>query len=270
MSRPKKPGLEYFPKDVDFYEDFKIIDLLTQYGAVGVTVFDFVLSRIYREGYYLELPIERLALLAVRAIGSRWVTKELAINVITYCGDIGLFRVDLLKKGVYTSAGIQRRYEAITARRKFHRGNYWILDENGKEYPESLLSDASNKVNVTETGVNVTETPVNVAEMTTKEKKTKEKKSKEKGAAVIATLNDCGFQINSHIVDVISSLEDDYGEVWVCEAIRRASDNGVRTIRYVEGILRRWDEKGKMDDKHQPGNKPDRDKEPVLFADEYI
>ena len=74
MPRPPKRGLDYFGKDVDFYEDFKIIDLLSEYGPVGVVIYDFLLTQIYKNGYYLELPIDKAALLAVRAIGSRSVS----------------------------------------------------------------------------------------------------------------------------------------------------------------------------------------------------
>ena len=135
MPRPPKKGLHYFPKDADFYEDYKIIDLLSEYGPAGILVYEYLLTRIYREGYRLELPIDKAALLAVRAIGSRWIKKEFAINVIHYCGDIGLFRVDLLKRGVITSSAIQRRYQEVktTLRHKFQKDKYWILDEMTKK-----------------------------------------------------------------------------------------------------------------------------------------
>ena len=59
MPRPPKRGLDYFGKDVDFYEDFKIIDLLSEHGPVGVVIYDFLLTQIYKNGYYLELPIDK-------------------------------------------------------------------------------------------------------------------------------------------------------------------------------------------------------------------
>ena len=54
MARPIKKGLSYFPKDVDYYEDFKIMDLMNEYGPLGQTIYDVVISMIYREGYFLE------------------------------------------------------------------------------------------------------------------------------------------------------------------------------------------------------------------------
>lgn len=41
---PKKPGLTYYPKMLDFYEDDKIFDLLDEYGPLGVTIYDCILS----------------------------------------------------------------------------------------------------------------------------------------------------------------------------------------------------------------------------------
>lgn len=182
MPRPPKKGLHYFPKDTDFYEDYKIIELLSEYGPAGVLVYEYLLTRIYREGYCLELPIDKAALLAVRAIGSRWIKKEFAISVIHYCGDIGLFRVDLLKRGVITSSAIQRRYQEVktTLRHKFQKDKYWILDENDEEVAYPLLSAPKNADKCTETGDKCTETNDNCTFIDTKEKKNKEKKSKEK------------------------------------------------------------------------------------------
>ena len=56
--RPKK-GLDWFKKDVSYYEDFKVMDLINEYGPLGSTIFDCILCMIYREGYYLEVPRSR-------------------------------------------------------------------------------------------------------------------------------------------------------------------------------------------------------------------
>ena len=51
MPRPPKKGLAYFPKDVDFYQDEKIVELGMKYGPLGLTIYDVLLTLIYREGY---------------------------------------------------------------------------------------------------------------------------------------------------------------------------------------------------------------------------
>lgn len=184
MPRPPKRGLDYFGKDVDFYEDFKIIDLLSEHGPVGVVIYDFLLTQIYKNGYYLELPIDKAALLAVRAVGSRWLKKDQAINVIHYCGDIGLFRVDLLDAGIFTSAGIQKRYAEVTSKRVINRKEYWVLDAENQEMKEKCAEPVLNapffRVSEEETSVSGAETPVSDAEMQQKKKKKEKQEKKEK------------------------------------------------------------------------------------------
>ncbi len=178
MARPPKKSLDYFPKDVNFYDDDKIIDLLDEYGPVGVTVYDVILTLVYKNGYYLEIPVSKLATLIVRIIGSKWIRqKDFVVRVIDYCADIGLFDNALLAQNVITSEGIQRRYSEITVRNKVDISKYWLLKKNvcstvGDSTPEKIVS-------VTETPVIVTETPVIVTEtMSIKEKENKEKEMK--------------------------------------------------------------------------------------------
>ena len=78
-------------------------------------------------------------------------------------------------------------------------------------------------------------------------------------AAVMKTLEECGFQINQYLASQILSLIDDFGDIWVTEAIRRASDANVRNIRYIAGILRSWQEKGGIDERN-PKCSTDSDK----------
>ena len=47
MGRKPKTGLDYFPKDVDYYDDFNIMDLMNEYGPLGQTIYDVVLCMIY-------------------------------------------------------------------------------------------------------------------------------------------------------------------------------------------------------------------------------
>ena len=39
MGRKPKTGLDYFPKDVDYYDDFNIMDLMNEYGPLGQTIY---------------------------------------------------------------------------------------------------------------------------------------------------------------------------------------------------------------------------------------
>lgn len=174
MARPPKQGLDYFPKNVEFYNDFKIMDLLALHGPIGVTVYEVILTEVYRNGYYLAEPIDRVAIKIVRIIGNKWVQKRFVSQVILDCGDLGLFETTLLKHGVITSVGIQRRYATVTSRNKANKDKYWLIDEDG----QPLLSASKNPVTATETAVSATETHVNDAVIPQKESKGNETKQK--------------------------------------------------------------------------------------------
>ena len=179
MARPTKKGLAYFPKDVDFYQDEKIVDLGMKYGPLGLTVFDVLLTLVYREGYYLELPLRKVGQMIVRTVGESWFRKtgmsavDLSVEVILYCAEIGLINAPLVRQNVITSVGIQTRYAAVTARNKVNLTNYWLLDK--RTVDEVLESAPKKRVSATETRVSVTKTPVSDAKMPQrKENKIKE------------------------------------------------------------------------------------------------
>ena len=174
MGRRPKTGLDYFPKDVDYYDDFKIMDLMNEYGPLGQTIYDVILCMIYHEGYYLEVPkMEQLAAKIIKTIGNRWVKKkDFVLQVIHYCAEIGLLDQALLNQNVITSVGVQRRYKEVTVRNKVDRSKYWLIDENG----QPLLNAPKNKISVTETSIPATEIPINVSEK--RQKESKENKSR--------------------------------------------------------------------------------------------
>lgn len=167
--RPRKTGLSYHSSDVDFYEDFKIIDLLDKYGPIGTTIYDVVIKMIYRKGYYLEIPMNQLALTVQKTIGSKWIrNKDLVLQVVQYCADIGLFDKDLSLQSVLTSAGIQKRYSLATVRSKAQIEKYRLIEKEGDK---PLLNAPSKDISVTENGISVTEIQENGAEMPLKERK---------------------------------------------------------------------------------------------------
>ena len=60
MGRNVKKGLDYFPFDVDFFQDIKIRKLIKYQRGKAVTVYALLLCLIYKNGYYMlwdeELP----------------------------------------------------------------------------------------------------------------------------------------------------------------------------------------------------------------------
>ncbi len=179
MPRPRKVGLDYFPEDVDRRNDFKIMDLLNEYGPLGYVVYDFCLQYIYANGYFLDVPLSQVVLLLVKDIGAKWIkNKDLVLQVIYYCADIGLFDHALLQQNIMTSVGIQRRYNEVTVRNKVDKTKYWLLDKKNKKSDVAVISASETPENVAETPENVAETPENVAETPQKKSKVNERKVK--------------------------------------------------------------------------------------------
>ncbi|MGN1417182.1 MAG: DUF4373 domain-containing protein [Oscillospiraceae bacterium] len=131
MGRPIKKGLSYFPLDVTVFSDIKIMFLTEEYGADGFCTFITLLSMIYANGYYIEEPIEFVALVIKKKIGSKW-KKSISdvVEMIRCCGELDLLDKKLMKKNVFTSRGIQEQYDFITTRNKPDKSKYWLLDDD--------------------------------------------------------------------------------------------------------------------------------------------
>lgn len=136
---PNKRGLDYFPKMINFYEDDKIFDLMDEYGPLGVTVYDVILTIVYEQGYYAELSKSKLSRMVIRKIGNKWIKNQRAVvQVIDYCADLGLLDKALLAQNVITSEGIQRRYHKIAVKlmkRQLYSDRYWLLEKEEKTEP---------------------------------------------------------------------------------------------------------------------------------------
>lgn len=243
MARPKKTGLDYFPMDVDVFDDYKITDLLNEYGALGFTIYHIVISKIYKNGYYLEIPLDKLAAQIVRIIGNRWIKdKNLVLQVIQYCADIGLFDNALLTQSVITSVGIQRRYSEVTVRNKVDKSKYWLLEKNNSQ--AALVNAPKNRVSATKTPVSVTETLVSATSIPQKESKVNKSKVKESRCAVSIPLRDGSmYEVSENTVNQLQQL---YPNIRVIQSLRKMADflynNDSRRRDYVamDNYIRWW------------------------------
>ena len=246
MARPRKTGLDYFPFDVDFFDNYKIMDLLNEYGTLGVSIYQILLCKIYKNGYYLEVPLDKLAVQIVRIIGNRWIPKkDLVRQVILYCADIGLFDKALLSQSVITSVGLQQRYSEVTVRNKVNKDKYWLLEK--KETQEALITVPKTFVSATETKVNVTETKVNTTTIPQKERK--EKKSKVNSSSSLDTNNiviPCQNGTYTVTEEQQQLLQQVFKNIDVKEALLKMSDYASirperqRSLDSVENWIRKW------------------------------
>ncbi len=139
MARPHKVGLDYFPLDIDLWDDDRVVLLESEHGALGWAVYIRQLARVYADGYFTQWG-ERQASIA----SSRWnVDADTIRAVVGTSLQEGLFHSDLHQQcHVLTSRGIQQRYFAATARRKVVRYHEDLLltpiDDFKNLRPEAL------------------------------------------------------------------------------------------------------------------------------------
>lgn len=199
MGRYGKRGLDFFKKDTAFYDDHAVYDLMDRYGPLGVTVYDCLLTMIYREGYYLGMSAECAAKNIHRKIGGKWASQGDVLEVIYYCATAGLLSRELMQRDVLTSVGIQRRYNEITARNKTDKSRYWILDsarqgkekENGFSEADIRISAAEIPVSAAGIPISATEIPVSAADIPFSAEEIPQRISK------IADLNPQSYEIES-------------------------------------------------------------------------
>lgn len=177
MARPKKQGLDYFQKNVDFYQDIKIRKLIRHKGIQAVSVYDILLCQIYRVGYYIswddDLPF------IVSEISD--LKEDDILDIINYALSIGLFDKTMYDEHqVLTSHGIQERFFdfCTVAKRKVSASlPYLLVDLSGK-----IVSPEKQSVITEETIVfpeETTDTSEETGENSAKSTQSKVKKSKE-------------------------------------------------------------------------------------------
>lgn len=178
MARPNKTGLDYFPLDIDFFDDEKIIAISGEFGIKGEIVAIKLLCAIYRNGYFI-LWNDLLKFKLLKNLPG--ISSELLDSIMNRLVLWGFFDKGLFDSmGVLTSVGIQKRYFKISKRRKsVDDFRYLLVEVCGCENKEVFSSDdgdvSSDTVNVYNNGVNVCNNPftadINVCKNTTKKRK---------------------------------------------------------------------------------------------------
>lgn len=180
MARPKKKGLDYFPLDVDIFEDEKLFDVQEKYGPLGEVIYLRLLCLIYKNGYYYKFDsLDKLAAIVIRSIGNRWTRNKQAVKeVILYLAECNLLSSELMRRNVITARSIQQRYLKALERNQPEINEYSLIGEKS-ETDTGLITAPENLISDTETRVFATETRDNVCNNDTKEKERKVKEIKE-------------------------------------------------------------------------------------------
>ncbi len=158
MARPNKIGLDYFPLDVDIFEDEKISAISGEFGIKGEITVIKLLCAIYRNGYFiLWNDLLKFKLLRnLPGISSELIESIVNRLVLWEFFDKALF--DSVK--VLTSKGIQKRYFEASKRRKAAGDLPYLLTDEvcgcvDKDIHSSADGIKGTRSNVSGCGVNV-------------------------------------------------------------------------------------------------------------------
>ena len=187
MPRQQKPGLSYFPLDVDFFTDNKIRILRARFGNNGIAVYIYLLCEIYKKGYYMEWNDDfKFILAADLNLSDGFIEQVLAFLLERSLLESKLFLSDT----VLTSPGIQRRFQlAVKERAKktpVKVEGFWLLDEETTEPFIQVQLQAGNSVKNEDISRKNVDSSQEKSLKESKEKKSKEKEikvNKESGVA---------------------------------------------------------------------------------------
>lgn len=114
MARPVEYGLEYFPMDIDFFDDPKLIVIEEQFKAKGLIITIRILSMIYRNGYFIQWTND-MPLIVAKRVGCE-VNGALVTELVRALIKCGFFNEAVFNTcQILTSGGIQKRWQRIIA-----------------------------------------------------------------------------------------------------------------------------------------------------------
>ena len=186
MARPIKHGLEYFPLDVDFLRDRKILRFRRTFGAKGTEILLCLLCEIYRDkGYYVDYDTDGVVFDVANQLGC---TENLVIDVISLLVKLDFFDSKSFEEHkILTSRRIQETYARAKRNVKISNLRFCVIDAktpvSAEETPPTFGGCCENEKNpqfqkTAETQVIAEETPVSTAETPVNAAKSTQRKGK--------------------------------------------------------------------------------------------
>ena len=148
MARPLKDGVDYFPKDTDFYADDKVRLLRAEFGSKGMYLLDYILCDLYgKNGYFIKWDKNKCYLVSDGA--GCGCSPEFVEEFISGCIRCSFFDKRVFEMfGALTSVGIQRRFiRMLNSRENFtFIEEYFLLDTSDKkDVPQGILNKLAFK-----------------------------------------------------------------------------------------------------------------------------
>lgn len=267
LARPRKDGVDYFPFDVDFFNDSKVKIVRSRYGSDGVEVYIYLLCEVYRDkGYYLQCNEDTDCLIAA----DLGMSIDKVGQIKAYLLGRSLFDDTLFRSAeVLSSRGIQRRFQQAVKGRAVKnpvvvRKDLWLLDESETESFIKVRHKSDSSENNPDNSKN---NPSNSENNTTNQSKVNKSKSKHsKSSAREAAQDDVAAPAGASLPTdpddiekmIIESIERDilgrhmnpaqqakvndlmrwYDSAQMLGAVEKTRRAGGRSIEYIETVLR--------------------------------
>lgn len=152
MARPVKEGLDYFPLDVDIFEDEKIEAIAGEFGPKGELAVIKLLCAIYKKGYFILWNDLTQATLLKRLPGA---SKEMINQIVNRLVLWGFFDEELFNSvRVLTSENIQATYFEATKRRKTPKPTRYVINVDNNSQDNEVNVDINTQSKVKEIKVN--------------------------------------------------------------------------------------------------------------------
>lgn len=230
MARPTKSGLDYFPLDVDIFEDEKIEAIAGEFGIKGELAVIKLLCAVYKKGYFVVWNDLTRATLLKRLPGvSKELLEQIVIRLVTW----GFFDEDLFNSAkVLTSENIQARYLEATKRRKPTKPLKYLINANNNSQAEGVNVNINPQSKGNKTKVNNINASVS----------SNTKDSEE--SAVRYWLNQVNPAEAPFITQSIQHWVNDFDgqDEIVILAIDDMLKHGARNYNYLDRILKSWGE----------------------------
>lgn len=275
-----KKGLDFFPLDVDFFDDEKVQFVSARFGIKGEVCAIRLLTRIYRNGYFIKWD-EDSAYLFSKVAGKEF-SPCLANEIVHELVKRGFFNKSLFDSfGILTSRGIQDRFLKACIRRKDVEVDARYLLVDSSEFKNLRISKAYSSapsfrkcihdVSISEENVYIKEGNVDIqAQSKVKESRVEESKEEERISAAADEIMGY-YSSNIHPVsslvekDKLIALVETHGEAFVHKAIERAVMRNKRSLAYITGILNNWEANGY--DEGIEGKRTEKPSDPERSAD---
>lgn len=233
MARPTKDGLDYFPLDVNVFEDEKIEAIAGEFGIKGELAVIKLLCAIYKKGYFILWNDLTQATLLKRLPG---VSKEMLNQIVNRLVLWGFFDKKLFDSvEVLTSENIQAIYFEATKRRKSTKPTKYVINVDNNSQTNEVNANINPQSKVKESKVN--KTKVNASESSI------DKHSA--NSAVSYWLNQVNPAEAPMVLESIQFWVDDFNgqDGMVIMAIDEMLKNGARNYNYLDKVLKSWESK---------------------------